>query len=138
MASGQGGDPRYPEGTIRRQLPHFRRRGLDLRGYFPGTLNVDVTPQRVRLVRPRATLREVAWAPGVTETFSFADVWVEVRERAYVGLLYVPHPETKPEHPQPPGVVEVLAPAIPGLGYGTAVALVLDPAQVAVEAGGGP
>ena len=47
--------------------------------------------------------------------------------------IYWPHPETKPEHFQPGGVAEVIAPPVPGLAYGDRVALETDPGQAVWE-----
>ena len=49
------------------------------------------------------------------------------------GLIYYPHPETKPEHHQPPTVIEILAPFIEGLSLGNAVHLQLDSSEVEVR-----
>ena len=47
--------------------------------------------------------------------------------------IYWPHPETKPEHFQPGGVAEVIAPPVPGLAYGDRVLLETTPDQARWE-----
>ena len=47
--------------------------------------------------------------------------------------IYWPHPETKPEHFQPGGVAEVIAPPVPGLAYGNRVLLETTPDQARWE-----
>lgn len=133
VASGQGGDPRFPGGTIAMQAPLFKASGLDLSPYHTGTLNVSIAPLRYAVVRPRRTFRDVRWSPTEpAEDFSFFDCRLRHADVRRDGLVYYPHPETKPEHAQPPDVLEVLAPFIEGLRYGDAVVLELDPAQIRV------
>ncbi len=97
---------------------------------YDGTLNVDVSPATISLERPTVTLEQVDWLPGYPpETFSFAPVVVRVTAGLFDAMVYRPHPETKPEHHQPPTIVEVLAPFVPDLGPGTLVELLLDPAR---------
>ncbi|ARA94665.1 hypothetical protein AWN76_016895 [Rhodothermaceae bacterium RA] len=132
VASGRKNDPRFPGGTLRMQLPHFRARGLDLSAYYRGTINVCIAPHRYVVRRPRCTFRHVRWHPTEpAEDFSFFDTRLETADgRRYPGLIYYPHPETKPEHVQPPDVLEVLTVFIPGLRYGDPVHLETDPAQL--------
>ena len=75
-----------------------------------------------------------ATSPGLlafahAETFSFARVTLVRHGVRHAALLYWPHPETKPEHFQPAGVVEILAPRIDGIEPGDAVAIESDPDQ---------
>lgn len=134
VASGRSGDPRFPGGTIALQKPFFLERGLDLSPFHPGTLNLSIAPCRYRVLRPKHTFRAVKWAETEPpEDFSFFDCRVLWNGRSYAGLVYYPHPETKPEHFQPPDVLEVLAPRLEGLSYGDVVELELDPAQIAVD-----
>ncbi len=134
VASGRSGDPRFPGGTVAMQIPFFRKRGLDLSGFFPGTVNVDVTPWSFRPGPDALLFERVKWHPEMpAETFSFARVAIVRKAVRRPALVYWPHPETKPEHFQPAGVVEILAPRIPGLEPGDAVAIESDPAQARWE-----
>lgn len=137
VASGRAGDPRYPQGTIALQMPVFASLGVVVPGrrldlLHRGTLNVDVSPAVAEWVAPPVTVRGVRWSPHAPpEDFSFAPCRVGPHERLLVeGVCYRPHPDTKPEHVQPPGVVEVLAPWIDGLEPGAAVLLEVNPTQV--------
>lgn len=107
------------------QLPFFLALGLDLGGFYPGTLNVSIAPLSYRVVRARLTFRGVKWHPTEpAEDFSFFDVTVH-RDGAppVSGMIYFPHPDTKPEHFQKPDVLELLLPWEEGLAYGTAIQL---------------
>jgi len=125
VASGLNGNPRFPGGTLRMQLPFFRELGLDLSGYHLGTLNVSIAPLSYRIVQARLTFRDVKWHPAEpAEDFSFFYVVVHRDGLPPVsGLIYFPHPETKPEHFQKPDVLELLLPWTEGLGYGTKIKL---------------
>lgn len=131
VASGRTGP--FPGGTIRAQLPSFAAAGLELEDCFPGTINLSVAPSRLVLVHPSRTLRDVAWWEGVpAETFSFAPCVVLGPVGRVAGHIYHPHPETKPDHPQPPTVVEILAPWIPGIEPGSRLTLEVEAERVAL------
>jgi hypothetical protein len=133
VASGLNGNPRFPGGTMRMQLPFFRERGLDLSCYHLGTLNVSIAPLSYRVLRSKWTFPKVKWHPTEpAEDFSFFDVVVHRDYAAHVsGLIYFPHPETKPEHFQSPDVLELLLPWTEGLGYGSELRLDVPPEQMA-------
>ena len=135
VASGGNGNPRFPGGTLRMQTPHFAALGLDLAAFHGGTLNVQIAPRRYRVIRPRLTFRAVRWHPvEPAEDFSFFDVrLLRPGTPPVVGLIYHPHPETKPEHFQDPGVIELLLPFVPGLCYGDALVLAVPAAQMVIE-----
>jgi len=59
VASGPSRD--YPYGALDRQRPIFKARGLDLEGYFNGTLNIDLRPFTFKLIKPEFTFRNVEW-----------------------------------------------------------------------------
>ena len=132
VASGLNGDRRFPGGTMKMQAPHFLARGLDLSTCHPGTLNVSIAPVRYRVVQPRLTFRGVKWHPHEpAEDFSFFDVRITpVGASAVDGLIYFPHPETKPEHFQQPDVLELLLPWTEGLPYGARVMLQVPEEQM--------
>ena len=135
VASGQNGNPRFPGGTLRMQAPHFRTLGLDLSPFHNGTLNVSIAPLHFRAVRARHVFRQVRWHPiEPAEDFSFFNVsLVRPGLPPVDGLIYYPHPETKPEHFQSPDVLELLLPWIDGLRYGTEVLLDIPEDQVVIE-----
>lgn len=132
VASGQGSHSPYPAGSIALQTPFFRDRGLDLSPYFPGTLNLSIHPQQFQLTQPQYTFRQVAWFPGIPpEDFSFSVCQLETHQGDRPqGLIYYPHPETKPDHFQDPSIIEVLAPFLPGLAAGDRLTLGLNPNEV--------
>lgn len=134
VASGSNGDSRFPDGTLRMQLPHFLEEGLDLRGFHLATLNLSIAPARYEIAVARDTFPDLAWHPTEpAETFSFFDCRLHFPEQAEpaIGLIYYPHPETKPDHEQPPDVLEViLREEIPGVGYGDLVELETPDEQI--------
>ncbi len=130
VASGANGDPRFPGGTIAMQAPHFAAAGVDIGRYHPATMNVSVAPRRLVVTAPQATLRQVRWHPTEpAEDFSFVACRVTAGGVTVDGLVYRPHPETKPEHYQPDSVVEILAPYLGELPPGTTVTVQVAPDQ---------
>ena len=132
VASGLNGNPRFPGGTIRMQLPFFAALGLDLSAFYPGTLNLSIAPMSYRVVTPKHTFRDLKWHPeDPAEDFSFFDVIVHRDEAEPVsGLIYFPHPQTKPTHFQTPDVLELLLPWTEGLSYGGQIRLEVPPEQM--------
>ena len=135
VASGRNGNPRFPGGTLLMQQPHFLALGLDIGVFHRGTLNVSIAPLSYRVVKPRLTFRNVKWHPvEPMEDFSFFDVQlVGPNNGAIAGLIYYPHPETKPEHFQAPDVLELLLPFIEGLSYGMELSLGIPAGQMVIE-----
>jgi len=141
VASGRNGDTRFPGGTVAMQVPHFKNLGLDLAGMWQGTLNVAIGPSRYRIGEAAHTFRDVHWHPNEpAEDFSFFNCRLEVidGDEPWVkidGLIYFPHPETKPEHFQPGDILEVLAPRIKKIGAGSRVRLSTPTVQMSYASG---
>jgi hypothetical protein len=132
VASGLSAD--YPYGALSRQKPIFKARGLDLDGYFEGTLNVDLRPRTFRIVRPELTFRGVAWTDlHPPEHFSFSRCQVEFEGIRYEGWVYYPHPETKKRNFQNPSLLEVVARPIPGVGYGSELTVFVNPEEIEIS-----
>ncbi|CAN0601182.1 unnamed protein product, partial [Ectocarpus sp. 12 AP-2014] len=65
VASGKGRDARYPEGTLKLQLPFFKERGLHLENYFLGTLNIDISPFTYKIGIPDYFFEAVDWSEHI-------------------------------------------------------------------------
>lgn len=116
VASGPSKD--YPYGALDRQRPIFAARGLDLSGYFNGTLNIDISPRTFKLIKPEFTFHNVEWTDlHPPEHFSFSRCRIIFRDIEYDGWVYYPHPETKLRHFQNPSLLEAIAMEIPGINY---------------------
>ena len=134
VASGMTNTSPYPQGTLEMQLPHFLERGMDLRPYFRGTLNVLIAPHQFRLVKPEITLLQVPWTDAHgPETFSFSRCQLTWCDVTYEGWVYYPHPETKPMHFQEPDRLEILMPKIEGIRYGDRVQLAVLADEIAID-----
>lgn len=120
VASGRCKDARYPNGTIALQQAFFMEKGIDLSGYFSGTLNIDLAPF---VPAPGQALFDglLRWTDKLEERFVLTPIQMEVAGHAYSGLWYYPHPDTKIEHFQAESVVELLLPWIDGLQAGEPV-----------------
>ncbi|MCP3871335.1 MAG: hypothetical protein GY703_25185 [Gammaproteobacteria bacterium] len=120
VASTACSDPRFPGGTLQMQLPHFKKAGCNLEDYHPGTINLSIAPFEFKIRQADLTLRRIKWSSRVpAEDFSFVNCRVLQEESPPLpGLVYYPHPETKPEHFQPPEILEIITFRIPDLEYG--------------------
>jgi len=132
VASGPSND--YPYGALDRQRPIFKSRGLELSGYFNGTLNIDIRPHTFQLVKPEFTFYHVEWTDlHPPEHFSFSRCKVVFEDIEYKGWVYYPHPETKLRHFQNPSLLEVIAYPIPKIIYGDEVDVLVNPEEIAIE-----
>ena len=132
VASGQAKDSPYPQGSIIMQTPFFLERGLAIRPYYPATLNVSIAPKRFKMVNPEWTFRDVAWFEGCCETFSFSQCKVVLGGKEVEGIIYFPHPETKPDHFQDDSVLEILAPFLGEVGEGEQVSVLLKRGEIEI------
>ncbi len=131
VASGPSKD--YPYGALDRQRPLFKARGLDVDGYFNGTLNIDIRPYIFKLMRPEFTFRDVEWTDlHPPEHFSFSRCKIIYRDIEYEGWVYYPHPETKLRNFQDPSLMEVIADRIAGIDYGDEVQVLVNPEEISV------
>lgn len=59
VASGLATDSPYDRGTIEMQTPYFQKLGLDLSGYYRGTLNPNISPFIAEIKKPQYTFKGV-------------------------------------------------------------------------------
>ena len=134
VASGTGEDTRFPEGSIRMQSPYFKQRGLDLSTFFPGTLNLDISPYDFEIVKPKYYFTGIKWSKYMPpENFYFFEIILSFNSNVYHGLVYLPDPKTKVDHPQPDQMLEVLAPRIQGASYGKEITIELDSSSILLK-----
>jgi hypothetical protein len=132
VASGPSQD--YPYGALERQRPLFKARGLDLDGFFNGTLNIDIHPATFSMLKPQFTFPLVEWTDlHPPETFSFSACKVLYRDVEYEGWVYYPHPETKRRNFQNPSLLEVIAQPISGIRYGDALGVWVNTEEIGVN-----
>ncbi len=117
------------------QQPFFQEQGLNLDAYFLGTINFSISPYNYKIKNPKYTFKDVKWSPDdPAEDFSFFDCRVLLRSNEVVsGLIYYPHPETKPEHFQSPDILEIMAPYISDLKYGDELIIEIDSQQMMIS-----
>jgi len=133
VASGPSKD--YPYGALDRQHPIFKSHGLDLDGYFNGTLNIDIHPFTFTMEKPEFTFHYVEWTDlHPPEHFSFSRCKVVFKDVEYDGWVYYPHPETKLRNFQTPSLLEVIAYPIPEIKYGDEINVLVNPDEIAMTA----
>ncbi len=131
VASGPSQD--YPYGALDRQRPLFKARGLDLDGFFNGTLNIDIRPATFSMLKPRFTFAHIEWTDlHPPETFSFSACRVLFGGSEYEGWVYYPHPETKLRNFQNPSLLEVIARPISGIRYGDTLQVQVDMREIRI------
>ena len=132
VASGLANDPRFPQGTLALQAPLFLEKGLNLSDFYPGTLNVSISPKKYRVLKARFHFEGLKWSPNdPAENFLFLDCRVGVSPGVLqTGMIYYPDPATKPGHFQPADVLEILAPEIPDIEYGDSLLIQVNPEQI--------
>jgi len=120
VASGRADHCPFPGGSIRTQLPFFLAQGIDLSGYYPGTLNIDMAPYIPHPIHPvfDGTLK---WFGDLEEHFLLSRIVLDAHGRQTEGLWYYPDPATKVDHFQPASLVELLLPWVAGLNTGDIV-----------------
>ena len=134
VASGLGVDSPYPESTIKMQKPFFQKLGLDLSSFYDGTLNFSIEPATFKLVKPQYTFPHLEWTDKhPPETFSFSACRLVLNNEKYNCFVYYPHPETKERHFQSRSVIEIIAPFIPNLHYGSKVILEYNTNEVIID-----
>lgn len=131
VASGQAAASPYPRGTISMQKPCFKARGLDLDGFYEGTLNISIAPRTFAITDAEYQFFAVEWTSRhPPENFFFSRCTIIVQAVAYPGWVYCPDPSTKQQHFQDPSIIEVIAPWIAGIGVGDRVSLGLNTAEI--------
>jgi len=134
VASGPSRD--YPYGTLKKQMPLFKQRGLDLQRFHPGTLNVSIAPLSFEMPAPEFTFRQVEWTDlHPPEDFSFSPCTVRYNGGEYEGYVYYPHPETKKRHFESASILEIICVHIADIQYDERVELVLEGEQVHIHPG---
>lgn len=123
----------YPYGTIEKQKPYFKELGLNLDGFYSGTLNISISPNTFEVTNPEITFENLKWTElNPPETFSFSRCTLIHKGIRHAGWIYYPHSETKVRHFNNPAVIEVLAQHIPDIHYGDEVELELSNEEISI------
>lgn len=129
IASGKNFDARFPKGTIAMQSSFFKESGLDLSSFHLGTLNIDITPSCYKFNHALFCFEKIKWSKDLPpETFSFypCKICLADQESWFSSLVYWPHPSTKPGFEQKEGVLEILAPHLRTISYGSKIIISAD------------
>ncbi len=117
--------------TVYRQFPFFIEAGVkDLEGMYPGTINIDISPQRMGIVKPDHEIT-CEWIEGIRESFSLTRVTLIVDSASYDGYIY--YPGISEQHAERDHVVEIITERISGIEYGVSVSVVFDNEKVAIR-----
>ena len=134
VASGPSKD--YPYGSLEKQIPLFKERGLNLESYYFGTLNVSIAPREFAMAAPEYTFRQVTWTDlHPAEDFSFSRCKLRFKNVDYAGYVYYPHPETKKRHFESASILEIISVRIPDIKYGDQVEVELNGDEILIRDG---
>ena len=134
VASGLASDSPFPHGTIEMQIPRFKELGLDLTGFFKGTLNVSISPKTFNVVNPEFTFKNVEWTDKhQPENFSFSRCRIVFKDLIHDCWIYYPDPKTKERDFQKPHVIEIIAPPVSEIEYGSSVLLEYNPSEIIIN-----
>ncbi len=134
IASGAAEDSPYPDGSIAMQTPYFKKHGVDISTYHSATLNLSIAPQEFKMLTPEFTVKTLHWAEGFPpEDFSFSKCEVIFNNKAYKGLIYYPHPETKIGHFHNTSLIEVITDYILNIKYGDDLVLKFNPIEININ-----
>lgn len=123
VASGVG--LKQGEGSIRKQKHFFKE--IDWEHFFPGTINVSISPCRCLWKKSMATYEGVNWSVDQPkEDFGISKCKIYVKGKSYDAWAYYPHPKTKTQNLHDPTMIEIIAPKIDGLEYGDKVSVSLN------------
>jgi len=126
----------YPYSSLEKQKPYFKALGLDLYGFFNGTLNINIAPLTFEMSAPEFTFPLVEWTNlHPPETFSFSRCKVIFKRNEYHGWVYYPHLETKKTHFQNPALIEVIAQKIHDINYGDMLDIEVNIGEIKIWAG---
>jgi hypothetical protein len=134
IASGLARESSFPKGTIEMQVPFFRDLGLDLSGFFKGTLNVSIAPKTYSMQHPEYSFQDVTWASNHSaEHFSFSCCRITFKNIRHDGFIYYPSPETKIKHFHNTSILEVITHKISDIQYGSKVVLEINPLEITLD-----
>jgi hypothetical protein len=129
VASGPSRD--YPYGSLEKQIPLFKQRGLDLERFFFGTLNISIAPLAFEMFAPEYTFRQMEWTDlHPPEDFSFSQCKLRFKGYEYPGYIYYPHLETKKRHFEDNSILEIISLPIQEIQYGDRLEVDLNSEEV--------
>ncbi len=124
VASGIGIN--QDEGSIKKQKRFFDKI-IDWEHFWPGTINVSISPNRYLWKNNKATYEGINWhVDQPKEDFGISKCKITVKGESHDAWAYCPLPKTKTQNLHDPTMIEIIAPKIEGLEYGDKVSVVLN------------
>lgn len=125
VASGLANDPNFPQGTISAQLPLFEKLGFKhSQPLYHGTINAKFNCGSVTINHSDYCFKQIKWHSLIpAEDFSLCKCKILSNQFTYNAFIYQPHLETKVAHFQPANQLELIAPFIHNIGYGSILSL---------------
>lgn len=128
VASGTGGS----QGFLEQQAEGLGK-FIDWQRFWKGTINVSIAPKAFVWRDRTATAPNLRWSQDQpAEDFCLAPTRIEVGGVRRDAWVYYPHPRTKAQNFHSPSVVEIIAPWIESVRYGSSVTVELDTAKFVI------
>lgn len=105
--------------TIKMQSSFFEEK-IDKDFLINGSINVDISPKKWKIIDPDFSFTNVVWRPNFSEDFDFVKIKFRFENKTYSGFLYNPK-RTK----NPRTMMEILSRHIDGIRYGKDIELLL-------------
>jgi len=131
IASGLSNNTPYEKGTIELQKPFFKKLGLNLDICHNGTLNINITPYRLKTINSQLLFKNLKWHDKFSaETFSFSKCLITHNSNTTEAFVYYPHKETKIMHNHEDSTLEIVSAYIENIKYGDIIEIQLNEDEV--------
>lgn len=118
--------------TIAKQKPFFSNQGVEnMSDIFNGTINLDISPRKFKILKPDYEIECREWSLGVTETFQLVSCLINYKKSTHKGYIY--YPCTSPVKSHKDNVVELLAPFIEGVNSGSIISIQIQDGKVRLK-----
>ncbi len=112
-------------GTIEQQQKYLKK--IDWNKFWPGTINVSISPNRCLWKSEDVTYEGVPWSrTQPKEDFCLSECTITVRGITYQAWAYYPHPRTKTQNLHDSTTLELISTKIEDLKYGDDVELSIN------------
>ncbi len=106
--------------TLKQQAPFFEKGGIKREYLINGSINVDISPTKWKIINPDFSFKNIVWRPNFPEDFDFIRIKIMFNNKMHDGLLYNPKRTRNPKT-----IMEILAKQIKGIKYGEEIELII-------------
>jgi hypothetical protein len=111
--------------TIKQQAPYFIEKGIERGVLCNGSINIDISPGKWKIIKPDLAIKNLVWKPDFPEDFNFVKIKIIFQGEIYPGYLYNPT-----RTPNPENIMEILSEYIEGIECGKKVELIFPEGRI--------